>query len=64
MAFSPQANFSFKYLLSYSAEVAWTLFQTERFSENLAAPGIEPRTSGSIARNHDHYTPEAVLRFL
>jgi hypothetical protein len=24
------------------------------FSENLVAPGIEPRTSGSVARNSDH----------
>jgi hypothetical protein len=26
----------------------------------LVAPGIEPRTSGSAARNSDHYTTERV----
>jgi hypothetical protein len=31
------------------------------YSENLIAPGIEPGTSGSVARNSDHYTTEAVL---
>jgi hypothetical protein len=36
----------------------WTPFQTHYFSENLVAPGIEPGTSGSVARNH--YTTEAV----
>jgi hypothetical protein len=30
------------------------------FSENLVAPGIEPGISGSVARNSDHYTTEAV----
>jgi hypothetical protein len=30
------------------------------FSENLVAPGIESRTSGSVARNSDHYATEAV----
>jgi hypothetical protein len=29
----------------------WTFFQTHYFSENLVAPGIEPGTSGSVARN-------------
>jgi hypothetical protein len=29
-------------------------FQTHYFSENLVAPGIEPETSGSIARNFDY----------
>jgi hypothetical protein len=27
-----------------------SLFQTDYFSENLVAPGIEPGTSGSVAR--------------
>jgi hypothetical protein len=31
-----------------------------RFSENLVGPGIEPGTSGSVARNSNHYTTEAV----
>jgi hypothetical protein len=39
----------------------WTPFQTHCYSENLVAPGIEPGTSGSAARNSDHYTTEAVL---
>jgi hypothetical protein len=29
-------------------------FQTHYFSENLVVPGIEPGTSGSVARNSDH----------
>jgi hypothetical protein len=29
-------------------------FQTYYFSENLIAPGIDPETSGSVARNSDH----------
>jgi hypothetical protein len=28
----------------------WTRFQTHYYSENLAAPGIEPGTSESAAR--------------
>jgi hypothetical protein len=36
----------------------WTMFQTH--SENLAALGIEPRTSGSADRKSDHQTTEAV----
>jgi hypothetical protein len=38
--------------LSYEAE--WTLFQNPNFSENVVGPGIEPGTSGSIARNCDY----------
>jgi hypothetical protein len=37
-----------------------TLFQTPYFSENLVEPVIEPRISGSVDRNSDHYTIEAV----
>jgi hypothetical protein len=29
----------------------WTPFQTHYFSENLVVPGIEPGTSGSVAKN-------------
>jgi hypothetical protein len=32
----------------------WTSFQTHCYSENLAASGIEPGTSGSAARKSDH----------
>jgi hypothetical protein len=35
-------------------EAEWTPFQTHCLSENPEAPGIEPRTSGSVARNSDH----------
>jgi hypothetical protein len=38
----------------------WTPFQTHCYSENLTAPGIEPRTSGLAARNSDHKATEAV----
>jgi hypothetical protein len=34
------------------------------FLRNLVAPGIEPGTSGSVAKNSDHYTTEAVENFL
>jgi hypothetical protein len=37
------------------------MFQAHYFSENLVAPGIEPRTSGSVARNSDQQTTEAVF---
>jgi hypothetical protein len=30
--------------------------KTYYFSENVVAPKIEPRTSGSVARNSDHET--------
>jgi hypothetical protein len=30
------------------------MFQNPCFSENLVVPGIEPGTSGSVARNSDH----------
>jgi hypothetical protein len=36
------------------------MFQTHYFSENLVAPGIEPGICGSVARNSDHQTTEAV----
>jgi hypothetical protein len=41
-------------LLSYTHEAEWTPFQTHYYSENLVAPEIEPRISGSVARNSDH----------
>jgi hypothetical protein len=31
-----------------------TPFQTHYFSENVVAPGIEPGTPESVARNSDH----------
>jgi hypothetical protein len=46
--------FPFKLLLNYPHEAEWAPFQTHYFSENLVAPGIEPGTSGSVARNSDH----------
>jgi hypothetical protein len=35
--------FSFKKPLNCAREAEWTPFQTHYFSENLAAPGIEPQ---------------------
>jgi hypothetical protein len=40
-----------KKLLSYPHEAEWTPFQTHYFSENLVEPGMEPGTSGSVAKN-------------
>jgi hypothetical protein len=48
--------FSFKQLLSCPHETEWAPFQTSCFSENVQAPGIEPGTSGSVARNSDYQT--------
>jgi hypothetical protein len=35
-------------------EAEWAPFQTHYFSENLVAPGIEPETFESVARNSYH----------
>jgi hypothetical protein len=56
--------FSFKHLLSCPHEAEWTPFEIRCFSENLVAPGIEPGTSGHVARNSDHQTTEAVEKIL
>jgi hypothetical protein len=45
------------------ATAEWTLFQTHCYSENLAAPGIEPGTSRLAARNSDYQTTGAVATF-
>ena len=66
-ATSPTAvNLSFlnlEPLLFYSSsssvrphEAEWTPFQTHFYSENLVAPGIEPGTSVSVARNSEELT--------
>jgi hypothetical protein len=34
-------------------KAGWTPLQTHYLPENLVAPGIEPDTSGSVARNSD-----------
>jgi hypothetical protein len=52
--------FYFKQLLIYAHEDEWTPFQTHCYSKNLGAPGIEPWTAASAARNSDHETAEAV----
>jgi hypothetical protein len=57
-------NFSFKLLLNCTHEAEWTPFQTHYLSEILVVPGIEPGTSGSVARNSDHWTTEAVYFLL
>jgi hypothetical protein len=54
------SRYSFSYLLSYPHVAEWTLFQTHYFSENLVTPGIDRGTSGSVARNSDYQTTEAV----
>jgi hypothetical protein len=43
-----------KELLICTQEAEWTPFQTHCFSKHLVTPGIEPGTSGSVARNSDH----------
>jgi hypothetical protein len=48
------ATFSSKQLLNCTIEAEWTPFQTHYFSEKLVMLGIEPGTSGSVARNSDH----------
>jgi hypothetical protein len=48
--YTAAATFFSKQLLSCPHEAEWTPFQTRCLSENLEAPGIEPRTSGFIAR--------------
>jgi hypothetical protein len=49
--------------LSYPHEAEWTPFQTHYFSENLAVPGIQPGTSGSVGRNSEPYTTEVVKEY-
>jgi hypothetical protein len=51
---------SILFLASSSSVVLTRLSGPHYFSKNLVAPGIEPRTSESVARNPDHYTTEAV----
>jgi hypothetical protein len=48
------ATISFKYLHSYSHEGECDLSQTNYFSQNLVALGIETETSGSVARSSEH----------
>jgi hypothetical protein len=40
--------------LSYTHEAEWTSLKIHYLSENLVAPGIEPGTSGIVARNSGH----------
>jgi hypothetical protein len=54
LGFLDQRRFFFPMqLLNCTHEAEWTLFQTHYFSENLVVLGIEPETSGSVARNSD-----------
>jgi hypothetical protein len=48
-----------KYLLNYPYHA-----ETHYDSENLVAPGIEPWTTGSVARNSDRYTTGTVLTYV
>jgi hypothetical protein len=52
--------FSFKKLLIYAHEAEKTPFLSHCYAKNMVAPGIEPVTSGSAARNSDNETTEAV----
>jgi hypothetical protein len=38
----------------------WTPFQAHYFSENPVVPGIEPSTSGTLARSFEHLTTEEI----
>jgi hypothetical protein len=51
-------------MLGYPHEAEWTPYQIHYFSENLIALRMELGTSGSVARNGDHETTEAVQRRL
>jgi hypothetical protein len=51
LGFLDQSRYFFIQVAPHEAE--WTSFQTPYFSENLVGPGIEPWTSGSVARNSD-----------
>jgi hypothetical protein len=46
--------FPFKYLLSYPHVAELAQFQTHYFSQNLVGPGIQPGSSGFVARNSGH----------
>jgi hypothetical protein len=39
----------------------WTTLQTQCYSKNVEAPGLEPGNSRSAARNSDHWTTEGVI---
>jgi hypothetical protein len=54
VGFLDRRRYFFKQLFNRTLNAEWTPFQTHYFSENLIAPEIEPRTSGSVARNSDH----------
>jgi hypothetical protein len=47
--------------LHLSSRGSVATFQTYYFSENLVAPGIDPETTGSVARNSDHWNTERPL---
>jgi hypothetical protein len=51
-------------VFSYPHEAEWTPFQIHYISEHLIAPGIELGTSGSVARNCDHWTTEALTKLI
>jgi hypothetical protein len=52
--YAEAAAISSKQLANYPHEAEWIPFQTHYFSENLAAPGIEPGISGSVVPNAGH----------
>jgi hypothetical protein len=60
--FLDSCYFSIKYLLSCTHEAVRTPFQTHYLF--FGSAGNRSRASGSVSKNSDHYTTEAVLRGL
>jgi hypothetical protein len=59
-SYTKATTISFKQLLSYPHEAEWTPFESTYFSEYLVSLEIELRTFGSVTRNSDRQTTEAV----
>jgi hypothetical protein len=51
----------FQVALSYLPEAEWILSRTHYFTENIVALGIKSGTTGSVVRDSDHQTTEAVM---
>jgi hypothetical protein len=65
LSFLDRSRFSLSSSSSFTVTRAeWTPFQTHCHSENLAAPGIKPGTSGLAARNFDHQSTQAVEKVI
>jgi hypothetical protein len=55
------ATFSSKYLLNCTHKAEWTPIPDPLLLRKSGSAGNETRTSGSVAKNSDHWTTEAVL---